>query len=310
MSSSDLVGIRQTVNRSGIPLLVGAMLFSTGVAVVTGFWMHCRRLSGDNQVDLLCDYLWVVFWTGLAEGVALFIGIWIYRRLARRISTLQTELSDLANGVLHDLKTPITHIHNAAEEALNGQKDAAEALPAIMESCDGLAELIDANSEISRTYGAASETVAVPVDFAAVVRQCAELYADIAAEKSISFTVDLPDVPLPLYVHKAQLQHLAANLVDNAVKFTPRGGRVSVMLARAGRGIARLTVADTGIGIPRAALPRIFRRFYRVDGSRHGAGNGLGLALVQAIVECRNGRIRVESEEGRGSQFILDMPIR
>ena len=309
MSWFDQSEIRRVVNGSGIPLLVGAMIFSTGVAVVSGCYFLYSRLGPDRLAQVVHDAFWVICWTGLSEGLLLLIGILVYWRLARRIETLQRELSDLTRGVLHDLKTPVTHIRNAAEGALVGNGRAEDALPTIIESCDVLVDVIDSNAEISRVQNASRSQREAPVDFVEIVRDCTDLYADVAAEKGIAFTSDVPNAPIPVRIPKAHLQHLAANLIDNAIKFTPADGAVHVILHTGPGGLVELVVADTGIGIPKAKQGRIFERFYRVDDSRHTPGHGLGLALVQAIVSRWRGRIRLDSAEGRGCTFCVELPV-
>ena len=107
-----------------------------------------------------------------------------------------------------------------------------------------------------------------------------------------------------------KLQQVFYNVIDNAIKYTPRGGEVRVELARAGKR-AVVRVEDTGIGIPAADLPHIFDRFYRVDKarSRETGGTGLGLSIVRQIVLLHDGDIRAESEENKGTTFIIDLPI-
>ena len=309
MSWSDQSEIRRAINGFGIPLLVGAMILSTGVAVVSGCYFLYSRLGPDRLAQVVHDAFWVICWTGLSEGLLLLIGILVYWRLARRIETLQRELSDLTRGVLHDLKTPVTHIRNAAEGALVGNGRAEDALPTIIESCDVLVDVIDSNAEISRVQNASLPQQEPSVDFAAIVRACADLYADVAAEKGVAFSSDVSETPIPLHIPKAHLQHLAANLIDNAIKFTPTDGAVHVVLHADPGGLVELEVSDTGIGIHKAKQGRIFERFYRVDDSRHTPGHGLGLALVHAIITRWRGRIRLESAEGRGSTFRVELPV-
>ena len=310
MSWFDQSEIRRAINGSGIPLLVGAMIFSTGVAVVVGCYFLYSRLGPDRLAQVVHDAFWVIFWTGLSEGLLLLIGILVYWRLGRRIETLQRELSDLTRGVLHDLKTPITHIRNAAEGALVGNGCAENALPAIIESCNVLVDVIDSNAEISRVQNGVPSRLEKAVDFSAIVRDCTDLYSDVAAEKGLAFTSDVPNAPIHLHIPKAHLLHLVANLVDNAVKFTPANGTVHVALHAVSREIVALEVSDTGIGIPRSKQGRIFERFYRVDDSRHTPGHGLGLALVHAIVTRWRGRIHLDSVVGCGSTFRIELPVK
>jgi signal transduction histidine kinase len=133
----------------------------------------------------------------------------------------------------------------------------------------------------------------------------------VAEEKNVTLAV-VPGPagatgPLLVNGDRPRLEQVAANLIDNAVKFTPPGGRVDVALSRQD-GTARLDVRDTGPGIPPQELPRIWDRLFRGDGSRGERGLGLGLSLVRAIVEAHGGTVTVDSEPGRGSRFTVSLP--
>jgi signal transduction histidine kinase len=137
-----------------------------------------------------------------------------------------------------------------------------------------------------------------------------DLYRDVAEAKGVALTVVPPrDGAAPLVVDgdRMRLEQVAANLIDNAVKFTPGGGLVEVGVAAAG-GSARLTVRDTGPGIPADEIPRVFDRLYRGDLSRAERGLGLGLSLVRAIVQAHGGHVTVESQPGDGATFTVSLP--
>ena len=121
-------------------------------------------------------------------------------------------------------------------------------------------------------------------------------------------TVTLPDEPIVVPAHKAKLQSLVSNLLENALKFTPRGGTITVAAAKTDSGI-NLTVSDTGCGISETDLPHIYERFYRADSSRHEPGSGLGLSLVHSIVTFYNGTIRCDSVPNRGTTFAVMLPL-
>jgi signal transduction histidine kinase len=120
--------------------------------------------------------------------------------------------------------------------------------------------------------------------------------------------VNLPGEPVFVQGDRHQLQRAISNLLDNAIKFTPHGGTVALGLDT-NQAHAIITVTDTGIGIPGKDLPRIFERFYRGDQSRSTPGNGLGLSHVQAIVHAHAGEVKVESAPGKGSTFIVSLPL-
>jgi signal transduction histidine kinase len=144
------------------------------------------------------------------------------------------------------------------------------------------------------------------VDLAGVVRDAMDLYADVAEDRGISVHVDAPE-DVCVHADRNRLRQVAANLLDNAVKYTPRGGRVELAARREGAQ-ALLIVRDTGPGIPPEDRPRIFDRLYRGDRSRSERGLGLGLSLVRAIVEAHQGGVTVDSTPGGGSAFTVHLP--
>ncbi len=146
------------------------------------------------------------------------------------------------------------------------------------------------------------------VDLARVVRQAADSRGRAVAEAGLTMELDLaPD--LFAFADPDRVVQVLTNLLTNAVKYTPSGGSVRITTAGGAREV-RVQVADTGVGIPEADLPRIFERFYRVDKgrSRVSGGTGLGLAIAKHLVEVQGGRIEVQSEVGRGSTFSFTLP--
>jgi signal transduction histidine kinase len=149
-----------------------------------------------------------------------------------------------------------------------------------------------------------------PVHLAEVVERAVDLYKEVADTKGVTLDATSADDVVDIVVNgdRTRLEQVAANLIDNAVKYTPAGGRVSVELSR-DAAHARLQVRDTGPGIPPDELPRIWTRLFRGDASRAERGLGLGLSLVKAIVEAHDGTVAVESEPGKGSTFTVSLPL-
>jgi len=144
------------------------------------------------------------------------------------------------------------------------------------------------------------------IDVVPLLRDAADLYTDVAEEKGVPFDLDLPAV-LPVVADPARLRQAVANLIDNAVKYTPAGGRVTVS-ASAARDGSTIRVSDTGVGISSHDLGHIWDRLYRGDRSRSERGLGLGLSLVKAIVEAHGGSVTVESLPGAGARFSIHLP--
>src|SRR5205814_4842207 len=146
-----------------------------------------------------------------------------------------------------------------------------------------------------------------PVALPDVIARAVELYRDVADAKQVALTFDAKD-DVVVTADRTRLEQVAANLIDNAVKYTPAGGRVDVAVRRESAA-ATMQVRDTGQGIPANELPRIFDRLFRGDASRAERGLGLGLSLVKAIVEAHGGTVEVTSEPGRGSTFTVLLPL-
>jgi signal transduction histidine kinase len=148
------------------------------------------------------------------------------------------------------------------------------------------------------------------LDLSALARDAVEATRPLAARKEIALNLE-SDGRLPLSADRARLVQLLDNLLSNALKFTPEGGRVDVTIS-AENSHAVLEVADSGIGIPRAEQGRLFERFFRASTATAQAvpGTGLGLAIAKAIVEAHGGRIAVESDEGSGARFRVELPVR
>ena len=144
------------------------------------------------------------------------------------------------------------------------------------------------------------------LELAEVVRDAVSLYAEVAEDKGMRLQSECgPEVCVS--ADRNRMRQVVANLLDNAIKYTPSGGRAEVRAAREGAE-AVLTVTDTGAGIPPGELPRIWERLYRGDASRSERGLGLGLSLVRAIVEAHGGRVEATSTPGQGSIFTVRLP--
>lgn len=227
---------------------------------------------------------------------------------------LERVRSDFVANVSHELKTPLTAIQGFAETLLGGAMDDLENRPRfveiILDHAQRLARLTDDLLELSQIEADRLELEIRPLRISEVVESCLETSRVMAAEKNIEMRFEAPR-PLPeIAADRRRIVEVLQNLLDNAVQYTQPGGRITVKAESASDTVV-LTVADTGIGIPKADQPRIFERFYRVDRarSREAGGTGLGLAIAKHLVEAHGGRMWVQSEVGRGSQFHFAVPI-
>ena len=221
---------------------------------------------------------------------------------------------DFVANVSHEFKTPLTAIQGFAETLLAGALDDTQNrgrfLRIILEHAHRLARLTDDLLELSQIEAERLELEIRPLRVEELIRGCVETTRPRAAGKDLRLSAELPpDLPA-LAGDPRRLGEVLQNLVDNAVQYTLPGGSIAVRAAAA-KGEVIVTVADTGIGIPEADQARIFERFYRVDvaRSREAGGTGLGLAIAKHLVEAHGGRIWVQSEVGKGSQFHFSIPI-
>ena len=176
-----------------------------------------------------------------------------------------------------------------------------------MSASRSVLRVIDTNAEISRNYSGCADAPASSQDMSAIVRDAVDVYAAVAEEKGVCLKVEMPDEAVFMMGHADKLQRLVGNLVDNAIKFTPVGGSICVGLSAAADGI-RLSVSDTGIGIPENEISSIYERFYRCAEAHTLPGTGLGLSMVRSIVEFYNGVIDCRSTPNAGTTFDILFP--
>lgn len=232
----------------------------------------------------------------------------------RRLEELDQLRRQYLRNVSHEFRTPLTVIKGYAEYLADGgspDERVREVMRVIVESCNRVIDMVDTLLEVSRIeQGAAQETLQVQsLDLRELASSILEQLRPAAEKKGIALSLECRGEPLQLQGDAGLLHHLVRHLVDNAVKYSPSGARVVVRGFPAGEALV-LEVQDSGIGIPAEHLPRIFEKFYMVDGSiaRRVGGTGVGLYLVREIVRLHSGSVDVQSRLGEGSIFSVRLP--
>jgi signal transduction histidine kinase len=234
-----------------------------------------------------------------------------FNRMSGELEDLERLRRDLVANVSHELRTPISSLRALLENLLDGvERPDPETLQVMLAQTERLGRLVDQLLELSRLESGdvpmVRERVALPPLVARVLSEIDVM----RGRRDVELAEDLPQDLPPVYADAERVHQVLFNLLDNAVRFTPPGGRVTVR-ASTRNGSVDVAVADTGPGIASEHLPRVFERFYRVDPgrSRDEGGTGIGLAIARSVVEAHGGRIWAESQPGKGSVFTFELPV-
>ena len=285
----------------GLAALIGWFLARRALGGVGGIARTARRITGgdltvrapigprDDEIDQLAGNI---------------------NQMLDRILDLITGIREMSENIAHDLKSPLTRLRGLAEVTLTTaehREDYEQMAASTIEECDRLLDMINTMLMISRTEAGVQELDRQAIDAGDLVQDAVRLFETTARDKDLSIAVNAA-AGQPLVGDPRMLQRMVANLLDNAIRYTPAGGRIAVAVEALPPGHVRLVFTDTGIGIREAEIPRIFGRFYRCDPSRSASGTGLGLSLARAVAQAHGGSITVQSAPGQGSTFSVLLP--
>jgi heavy metal sensor kinase len=283
-----------------------------------GYWLSTRALAPVDEIsqaaqrigiENLTDRLHVPKTGDQLQRLTETLNA-TFSRLEASVGRMKQFTADAS----HELRAPVSLIRTTAEVAVQRRDRPAqeylEALDEILEESERTSQVVDSLMLLARADSGHETVEYDPVDACAVVREAVEQGEKLARNRGLTFSVDVPRTAIPIRADANALRRALLILIDNAVKYTPKGGSVSVRL-EALNGYAAASVSDTGIGIAKEDAVHIFDRFWRADKARtrEQGGAGLGLSIAKWIVEMHGGSIEVESEPGKGSVFRLRVPL-
>ena len=305
----------ETVRQVLLMLAIGLPI-AVCVAVAGGFVLVRRALKPVDNLSQkaaaitqhsLSERLPVVRTGDELERLSVSLNLMI-SRLEDAISSSKQFVADAS----HELRTPLAvlrgELENLAQDA-QLKPQTRETLGSSLEEVDRLAEIVEGLLALSRLDTGEARAEWVRFDLAALVATTADQMSLLAEDKHITVVCDSSERVM-IEGDQARLKQVVVNLLDNAIKYTPNGGRIKLKITQE-EGNAVLDVADDGIGIPPEALPHVFKRFFRVDGSRSRdqGGAGLGLSIVKSICDAHGARVEVSSTPGQGSRFRIRQPL-
>ncbi|MFN2571294.1 MAG: sensor histidine kinase [Gemmatimonadales bacterium] len=295
--------------------------FVVGVvpAILVGGWIAARALEPIDR--MITEVREISDGRTLHRRLAVPMARDELSRLAETLNQMMTRLERsfvalrrFTADASHELKTPLTVVRAGVERAITRPGVPQETLAPLEETLqqvNRMTELLDSLLTLARADEGRAELHRELVDLREIIEETGETGELLAEHAGVGIDIRLPAEPVVLPVDRSRMRQLALNLIENAVKYTPRGGQVSVELGSTD-GRVTFSVADTGIGIAAGDLPHVFDRFWRADSARtrtsERAGTGLGLAICKWIAEAHGGTIEVQSRPGRGTTFTVALP--
>ena len=298
------------IEKEFLPLLVI-------LASLLGYWLSGRALAPVNRIIASAEGIGVL---NLCRRLEVPKAKDELRRLTEtlnamlgRIESSVKRITQFTADASHDLRTPLSLIRTNAELALRrkrSEEDYRGSLARILTISEETSELIEDLLTLARADAGAAQLKGQSLDLRPILVKVVHHARFLAFAKGLSFSEHLPFETVPIFADSALIERLLLSILDNAVKYTPIGGRVAVC-ASAEERFVTIEIEDTGIGITESDLPHIFERFFRADQarSREIRGSGLGLSIARWIAEMHQGSIEVTSRVGRGSSFRVRLPL-
>jgi heavy metal sensor kinase len=307
----------EALDRFRLLLLFAAPLLLIA-ASAGGYWLSTRALSPVDEISQTAQRISI---ENLADRLPVSQTGDQLQRLSETLNAMLSRLDAAVRRITqftadasHELRAPVSLIRTTAEVAVQRTDRTAaeyfEALQEILEESERTSEVVDSLMLLARADSGKETLEFAGADAYAVVQQAADQGEKLARNCNLDFAASLPKAPVPIQADSNALRRAFLILIDNAVKYTPRGGSVKVSLKKT-KDCVLVSVADTGIGIAKTDVPHIFDRFWRADKarSREEGGAGLGLSIAKWIVEMHHGSIDVDSEVGKGSTFHVRVPL-
>ena len=283
------------------------------IAALAGWFMSRAALQGVESVTRAAEdvakghFDRQVLVTDSGEEIDRLVDA--FNIMVDRIRALMLEMRVMTDNIAHDLKSPLARLRATVEGTLREAESNTKlklASEQILDECDRLLQMIDTTLDVAEVEAETSASAKNEVDLTQVVHEAVEIFEPIASDKQIQIRPQLePDCKI--YGNLRHIQRMLANLLDNALKYTPDGGAVEINMGKS-NGFVTISVSDTGIGIHPQEQTRIFDRFYRCDDSRSMDGFGLGLSFVRAVAQAHEGRVEVQSKPSEGSRFLVSLP--
>ncbi|WP_410586444.1 SpoIIE family protein phosphatase [Amycolatopsis sp. lyj-23] len=249
----------------------------------------------------------------VAAGIASARSYQAQQRRAEELAELDRAKTTFFSNISHEFRTPLTLILGPVQDLRSrwaeGDERDREELEVVHRNSLRLSKLVNTLLDFSRIEAGRMQARYEPADLAAVTAELASVFRSAVEKAGLTFTVDCPPVDEPVYLDRGMWERVIFNLLSNALKFTFDGG-ITVTVSR-DEDRAVVTVADTGVGVPAAEVPRLFERFHRIENTRARSdeGSGIGLALVRELVELHGGTITAGSTEGAGTTFVIRLPF-